>query len=775
MAAKTRADYDKKELDRIGEMQTRYEKAQEYTRELYDAARDDKRFVTQPGAQWDDRLRARRGDRPTYEFPKLGPMVRQVVNEMRQARPQGKVRGVEENDVGLAEIMQGLGRNIEDMSNADQAYDIAYENAVKGGMGAWRLKTDYATQDDFNLDIYIEPIRNPFAVKYDPSSVKLNRSDANWCFVEDSMSKEDFEREYPDADITGYFSDKISLSWREDGKVRIAEYWYKKPENRVLWALVPTTPSAPLPNQATQPQSSAQPGQQEQAEGGQQPAAQPASPTPDPQPIIVYRDEVKDREKSGLPVQITDESATPEEIIAANGYRILKSREVKSHKVMMQMTNGYEWLTEPYEFPSQYIPIVLVWGNIEDLDGQDYWQGMVRQAKDQQRLHNVHRVAVMESIAKAPKAPFILKMSWIKGFTKLWEKANAEDRPFLPIAEEADGTPTRVAQAEIPAALMQVGQMDNDDMKAATGIYDASLGLQSNETSGVAIGQRKMQGAVATFNYADNLSYSIRYTWEILIDMIPKVYDTPRVVRIMGQDGGQQWKQLYQQVIDPQTGATVILNDISKGKYDVTVTIGPSYATQRMEAVDSFSQLAAQIGGAFPAIGPLLAYQVVKNLDLPGSEEVSEALRMALVRQGLLQPQEGDPQPPQGPNPMQVAQMQEVLARTQKHLGDAAEAHANAERATAEGQTKVPLAQADIAKTLSETVGNHIENMDQQTKLALAHHLLSSLGAYGGGDAPNSAGALPFGSGVEGGILLPTKRAPDELSKLNPGRFNGSF
>ena len=136
---------DKKRDDALAEMLKRRDLASEACRKLYDDARDDVRFVTVPGAQWDARLKARRGDRPVYEFPKLASHVRQVVNEMRQGRPQGKVRGTEESDKGLAELMQGICRNIESMSNADQAYDIAYDFAVKGGFGAWRICTDYGT------------------------------------------------------------------------------------------------------------------------------------------------------------------------------------------------------------------------------------------------------------------------------------------------------------------------------------------------------------------------------------------------------------------------------------------------------------------------------------------------------------------------------------------------------------------------------------------------------------------------------------------------------
>jgi hypothetical protein len=277
--------------------------------------------------------------------------------------------------------------------------------------------------------------------------------------------------------------------------------------------------------------------------------------------------------------------------------------------------------------------------------------------------------------------------------------------------------PQRANQAEVPAALIQLAGMDNDDMKAATGQYDASLGARSNETSGIAIGQRKQQGATATFHYVDNLGYAIRQTYRILIDMIPKVYDTPRVVRILGEDGGAKWKQLYHQVMDPETGQPVVLNDISKGKYDVVVTVGPSYATQRMEAVDAFAQMAGQLGPQFPPLAAILAYQVVKNVDLPGSDEVDKALRRIMVAQGLLEPQEGDqpPQPAQQPPPDPLK-----MAQVQKANADAERSHAQAQKTMAETALLDPKAQAEIDKTNAQTYqmqasanSQHMDNLDR--------------------------------------------------------------
>lgn len=623
---------EEKTTDALAQMRERYKRGRDAVKAAYSDAIDDIRFVAVPGNQWDQRLKQQRKDRACYEFPKLRGQLLQVINEQRQSRPQGKVRGLEDSDRGLAEIMQGLCRNIESMSGAERAYDIAHEAAVYGGMGVWRICTDYANDDDFELDIRIKPIRNFTAVTFDPAAVEIDKRDGNFCFVEELIPKEQHEREHPDADLADFESDGTCADWHDKGQVKRAEYWYKEPVKRELWAL---------------------------SDGR-----------------VVFVDEMGESPELAL------------SILGQMNVQVVRKRMVQSHKVMMRLTNGREFLSEPHEFPSKFIPIVPVWGNILNVEGEDYWCGGVRYAKDQQRLHNVHRTAMIEAVAKSPKAPFITKPKWIKGFEAMWKRANAEDYPVLFISDDAEpgAMPQRAGQADVPAALIQMAGMDNDDMKAATGIHDASLGARSNETSGRAINARKVQGATATFNYIDNLAYAIRYTYEILVDMIPRVYDTPRVVRILGEDGGAKWKQLYQEVQDPETGQTVVINDIRKGKYDVTITVGPSYATQRLEAADAFSEMAGQIGGAHPAIGPLLAWAVTKNHDGPGMEEIEGALRKSLVAQGLLEPKDGEqaPQPPQ-PNP-------EIEAKARKLAADATLSEARAEQIRLEMQQMVDIA-----------------------------------------------------------------------------------
>jgi hypothetical protein len=602
--------------DAIAEMRKRYTLASDACRDLYDQAAEDIKFVHVPGNQWDKALKQRRGDRPTYEFPKLRGHVLQVINEMRQARPQGKVRGVGPDDAGLAEIQQGLCRNIEATSNAEDAYDIAAETAVPGGLGWWRICTDYLNDDDLEQDIRIKAVRNFASVKPDPAAIELDLRDARFYFVEELIPRSEFERKYGEDKLKNFDDDQAcQADWRDKDQVRIAEYWYKTPVKRELVGLS-NGEVIDLADLGEDPDAA---------------LALMANPQPDP---------------------TTGQVAPP--------VTVVQRRTVDSHKVCMRLTNGHEFLTDEYEFPSKFIPIVPLWGNIYSVDGQSYWCGMVRYAKDLQRLHNVHRVAIIEAVAKSPKAPFMVKAKWIKGFEKFWNRANAEDYPYLPVADDADGMPQRSQQAEVPVALIQLAGMDNDDMKAGTGQFDASLGNRSNETSGLAINARKQQGSTATFNYPDNLAKAMRFTYEIMGDMIPRVYDTPRVVRILGPDGGEKWKTLYQQVQDPETGQTHTLNDISKGKYDYTVTVGPSFATQRMETAELLANAMSQMGAAAPQFAPLMAYGIMANMDGPGLEEFQTAARKIVVQMGLLPPKEGEqpPAPPQ-PNPKDIADAQQ--------------------------------------------------------------------------------------------------------------------
>lgn len=204
----------------------------------------------------------------------------------------------------------------------------------------------------------------------------------------------------------------------------------------------------------------------------------------------------------------------------------------------------------------------------------------------------------------------------------------------------------------LPPALAQLSQIAVDELKMVTGIYDASLGMQSNETSGRAILARQNQGDTANFVYTDNQVKALKRLGEILVDAIPHYYDAERSIRILGDDNAEKFVKINRPTVDKQTGQMYVINDLSRGKYDVTVTIGKSFDTARMELAEA-AQAMAQTPGPFALLGQ---YMLIKTLDVPGMDEFVKAARQLLVNQGLLKPGEGDdPPPPPQPNPKDVA------------------------------------------------------------------------------------------------------------------------
>jgi hypothetical protein len=272
-----------------------------------------------------------------------------------------------------------------------------------------------------------------------------------------------------------------------------------------------------------------------------------------------------------------------------------------------------------------------------DIDGEFHYSGMVRFGKDAQRVYNYHRTTMIETIANAPKVPYLVTPEQIKGFEGLWKSANAENMPFLPYNPDprAGGMPQRSGGVEIPQALITASQYDAEDIKAVTGQFDASMGAGGNETSGRAILARQREGDTATYSYIDNLSRAIRYTGEILVDLIPKIYDTERVVRILGIDGGEKWVEINKIQLDQMTGQQIVTNDITSGKYDVSVTVGASYNTQRQEASEALLEMMGN-----PMLAPVVADLLAKNLDIPNSDELEKRLRKIGIKSGVIEPTE---------------------------------------------------------------------------------------------------------------------------------------
>jgi hypothetical protein len=488
-----------------------------------------------------------------------------------------KVIPVDDNaDVEVAEIFEGVIRHIEYISDADVAYDTACENQVTYGEGYIRVLTKYCDDNTFDQDIYIGRIRNSFSVYMDPTIQDPTGADAEWCFITEDMTKAEYERQFPDAaPISSIMQQGVgdsSLSqWLTEDTVRIAEYFY-----------IDHTPSK----------------------------------------LNLYRGNISVVENSPEDKQMKEMGQKP-----------IKSRTADVKKVKWLKTNGFEILQEQ-EWAGCYIPVVRVVGNEYEVDGRLYVSGLIRNAKDAQRMYNYWVSQEAEMLALAPKAPFIGYGGQFEGYETQWKTANTTNWPYLEVNPDVtDGAgavlplPQRAQPPMASSGLLQAKAGASDDIKSSTGQYDSSLGATSNERSGRAILAREKQGDTGTYHYIDNLARAIRHIGRQLVDLIPKIYDTERVARIIGIDGevksakiNPEQPEPIKKIVDESGIVIEKIYNPSVGKYDIAVSTGPSYMTKRQESLDAMSQLLQGNPQLWQVAGDLF----VKNMDWPGAQEMAK-------------------------------------------------------------------------------------------------------------------------------------------------------
>jgi len=613
------------DADPMREMRERYERAVEADKTNRDLALEDLRFINIPGAQWDEKQRKARRGRPCYEFPILRSHTRQVANDQKKSRPAIKVRALKDATAKDAELRQGIIRNIESTSNADWAYDYAFDLLLAGGFGAWMVEARYSDDDGWDQDLAVEMIPDPLGcVWMDPDAKKPDSSDAKFAFVEESISEEEFKARYPNAKQVDFETlGRQYGEWFTKDHIRIAQYWRLVPVKKTLLLL-----------------------------------------------------------SNGKTVDKAEVEAVLDEM-AGQGITVVRERVCHSHKVMCSVVSGAEELEPETETVFHRIPIVTVYANRYWIDGKWVWCGMVRHSRDTQKLINYNVTTGQEVLAKQHKAvPLVTpKMLEGSGIKELWDSSSAADVPYLPYTPDPamPQGPTYLIPPPIHAAFASYAQMAIDLLKATDGIFDASVGARTNETSGRAIMARQQEGDTATFDYQDALVKGKQSTGELLDRALDKVYDTPRQVRIIGKDGGEDFVKLYDEVPDEQSGQMVKVNDLSKGKYDVTVSVGASYDTQRMEFVETLTQL----GQGNPAIAASLADLMVESMDFPKADEAAERLKLMLpppIQQALAQKD-------QSPAVMQLqGQLQQVQQMAEQHI---AELNQRLQQAEAKASSKV--------------------------------------------------------------------------------------
>lgn len=630
---------DKEKADFLATARKRASKAMDAWSTNFDLMDVDADFIAGGDRQWPEQVRRDRDatNRPYLTFNKLPSIVDQIVGDQRQMRPaitvfpaQGNVSSANQkvkslagtNDYSLAEVYQGIIKNIEYCSQADIAYDTAFEHCVSWGLGWFRICTDYEDDDSFDQEFEIKRVRNYKAVLADPDFEDPDGSDMEWCLIFSKMTKESFEAKYPGKEavsVNDYDDDAFEL-WADGEYVFVAEYYYIKEVEKTIY----------------------------QMSNG-----------------AVYDSDVE---------PVLDE-------LAASGITVVKSRKVKSDQCYWAKISGKDILEEEQPTVFEHIPVIPVMGKELVVEGTPVYRGAVRHALDAQRMYNYSRTADIERTALIPKVPYVISDKQIRGFENDWAQANSSNKPFL-VYKESGGAPPPMRQPPVSTNPGETSQsmQASDDIKATTGMFDPSLGNYSQATSGRQELILQSKGDRGNFAFSDNLVRSIRHAGRILIKAIPKVYDTNRIIRLRFPDESEDFVEINKTIYDEQTGEEIKVHDLGAGEFDLIVKPGPSYATQRMQAADTITQFIQALGGTNPSAAAALTMLAAKNMDWPESDEVVKIIKKTLPP-GLIDPDPNEPPPPPTqPDPYAVLDAQTKQAKAQ---GDMATAQARIKEAEA--------------------------------------------------------------------------------------------
>jgi len=519
------------------------------------------------GDQWPVELQNSRNleSRPVITVNKVDNYCRQVANQQRQQRPRIKVHATNTHDDMVdAQTIGGIIRHIEVNSNADHAYDNAFEYAVRMGWGYMRVKTNYVSEDSFDQEIYIDPVDNPFTVYFDPNSVAPDGSDADRCLITTMMRKDEFRKMYPDADDGGTsFTQRgtgdSQSEWITREDIRLAEYYYTVKEKATLYLL---------------------------SDGSS-----------------TFADD-KDFFKR----------------LDAFGITVVDKRDSYKKTIKYVKLTAVE-IIEERDWAGKYIPIVPVYGRHIVIGDKRKKFGMIRHAKDPQRMYNFWQTSITESVALAPKAKWLLAEGQDENHESDWANANIKSFPLLRYKQtDIDGRPapppTRLQPEPPPTGVMAAAMGVDNDIKNIMGIFDPAQLGQGN-ISGKALNGQQQQVDLTNFDYYDNLTRSISHIGKICLDLIPKIYDTERVMRIIGDDGKPELLTINQ-----RDSVGRVLNDISVGQYDVVMETGPGYNSKRQEAVDNMLPLLS----AAPELMKVAGDLVFRNMDWPGADIIADRL-----------------------------------------------------------------------------------------------------------------------------------------------------
>ena len=559
--------------DIVSEARKRFERAKSYYGPSRVLSVADTRFAlgdSDNGWQWPDDIAQERtiARRVKLTVNTTAQHCNQVINEIRKNRPACKVSPVDGGaDKKTADILAGLIRNIQASSNADDAHDIAAEHATYGGEGYWRIKTDYESEVSFDQYIAIAPIPNPCRVYIDPDAKELDKSDAQWGFIFEDISKEAFKREYPDIDPASWVDDR--KGWMSEDTFVRAEYFYCTYDKDKACLLADGT------------------------------TVLESELTPD-QVCIRKRDTQVKRWHHCIivgghdkPLDETDWAGAYLPIVTIVGKEVNVNGEIVRKGLVRDLKDPARIVNYAY---SETVQTLALQNKIPYIAAAEAVEG-----HENQWLN-----ANMSNDAYLPY--------------------NAYDGGGQPLPP-----PKRQEPAVMPAAQIQLLELSLQQMRGSSGQQAANFGIKSEAQSGIGIQRLKVQGEVATFHFPDNLARGLKYEAKILIDLIPKIYTKEKIVRILGIDGTAQMAVLdpdmpgaYHEMPTDEDIQRIFNPNV--GRYDVAIDTGPSFQTQRQESQAVMTELVR----SDPSLMQRAPDIIVRSMDFQDADKLAERLQKFL-------------------------------------------------------------------------------------------------------------------------------------------------
>jgi len=621
---------------------------------------EDTLFAQSQDGQWADLVNGETEDsRARFTVNKIAASLAVVYGNYVHIRPQSKLVAAGLGaDKESAEVRTGLVRSIEQQNQAADIYDTAFKNIIQCGFGAWKIKLDYSDDDSFDQDIIMIPIPDAAnTVWFDPTAKRYDRRDGDYAFHVEHISFEDYKLRYPKSSMAQFptmeklvAGNTMNSYWYKGEMVAVGQYWRKVPVRKRI-GLLETGKTVEV---TAELEASLQNG-----EGAE-----------------LVRDEMGN----------------------------VKTRMVDSHRVEMFMMNGLEILGDGWEFPSKFIPIVPAFGEQVSVQGERHTRGMVRFAKDPQRIYNYANSAFIESAAISPEQPYLIASEQIDQYEEEWETAGAELPPYLRY-RHIDGVPMP-QRANAPMAnqtlVAQMSQSEND-IRATMGVINVGGMQQPQDISGRSFIEQIKNNDLGTVVFTDNLKKSVQYSTEIINSLLPVAYDSERVVRVVGEDGSTEEIAFNKQERNAN-GEWVTMNDLSSGKYDVFSSASPSYMSQRNELMETLNKLSAND----PSFAAMTADFTASLIDAPFADKLQERVRKRLIQQGIDEPTEEEAEK-FGINPQAMQQQQQATEQANQAFLQAQAQREQAETMKIQQQAASEAAKAD--KYVSENQSVMLDNV----------------------------------------------------------------